>query len=161
MEFPSLSFRRLTLDSIPKYRVYRGFMDRLTIGQVAKRAGINLQTIRYYERQGILAPVSRTDAGYRMFSSESVRRIHFIKRAQELGFSLKEIKDLLSLRLDAHTTQADIRKRARAKIADVEQKILHLRAIHASLLRMAKDCSGCGALKDCPILESLDGKERA
>ncbi len=134
-------------------------MDSLTIGQVAKRAGINLQTIRYYERQGILAPVHRTDAGYRMFSSESVRRIHFIKRAQELGFSLKEIKDLLSLRLDAHTTQADIRKRARAKIADVEQKILHLQAIHASLLRMAKDCSGCGALKDCPILESLDGKE--
>ena len=92
-------------------------MDSLTIGQVTKRAGINLQTIRYYERQGILAPVSRTDAGYRMFSSESVRRIRFIKRAQELGFSLKEIKDLLSLRLDTHTTQADIRKRARAKIA--------------------------------------------
>jgi len=134
-------------------------MDSLTIGQVTKRAGINLQTIRYYERQGILAPVSRTDAGYRMFSSESVRRIRFIKRAQELGFSLKEIKDLLSLRLDTHTTQADIRKRARAKIADVEQKILHLQAIHARLLRMAKDCSGCGSLKGCPILESLDGKE--
>ena len=150
---------RFALDSIPTYRVYRGFMDSLTIGQVAKRAGINLQTIRYYERQEILAPVSRTDAGYRMFSSESVRRLHFIKRAQELGFSLKEIKDLLSLRLDAHTTQADIRKRARARIADVEQKILHLQAIHASLLRMAEDCSGCGSLKDCPILESLDKEE--
>ena len=134
-------------------------MDSLTISKVAKRAGINLQTVRYYERQGLLAPVSRTDAGYRIFSSDAVRRIRFIKRAQELGFSLKEIKELLSLRIDAHTTQADIRKRTRTKIADVEQKILHLQAIHASLLRMAEDCSGCGALKDCPILESLDGKD--
>lgn len=134
-------------------------MDSLTISQVANRASINLQTIRYYERQGLLAPMSRTEAGYRIFSSESVRRIRFIKRAQELGFSLTEIKDLLSLRIDAHTTQADIRNRAEAKIADVEQKIRHLQAIHASLLRMAKDCSGCGSLKDCPILEGLDGKE--
>ena len=86
-------------------------------------------------------------------------RIRFIKRAQGLGFSLKEIKDLLFLRIDAHTTQADIRKRTQAKIADVEQKIRHLQAIHTSLLRMAKDCSGCGPLKSCPILESLDGKE--
>ena len=134
-------------------------MDSLTIGEVAKRGGVNIQTIRYYERQGLLAPTSRTEAAYRIFSAESVRRIHFIKRAQELGFSLKEIKDLLSLRIDAHTTQADIRKRALAKIADVEQKILHLQAIHASLLRMAEDCSGCGSLKDCPILESLDKEE--
>ncbi len=131
-------------------------MDSLTISQVAKRGGVNIQTIRYYERQGLLAPTSRTEAAYRIFSAESVRRIRFIKRSQELGFSLKEIKDLLSLRIDAHTTQADIRKRTQAKIADVEQKILHLQAIHASLLRMAEDCSGCGSLKDCPILESLD-----
>ncbi len=136
-------------------------MDSLTIGEVAKRGGVNIQTIRYYERQGLLAPTSRTEAAYRIFSAESVRRIHFIKRAQELGFSLKEIKDLLSLRIDAHTTQADIRKRALAKIADVEQKILHLQAIHASLLRTAEGCSGCGSLKDCPILESLDKEEMA
>ena len=134
-------------------------MDGLSISQVAKRGGVNIQTVRYYERQGLLAPTSRTEAAYRIFSAESVRRIRFIKRAQELGFSLKEIKDLLSLRIDAHTTQADIRKRTQAKIADVEQKILHLQAIHASLLRMAEDCSGCGSLKDCPILESLDKEE--
>ncbi len=134
-------------------------MDSLSISQVAKRGGVNIQTIRYYERQGLLAPTSRTEAAYRIFSAESVRRIRFIKRAQELGFSLKEIKELLSLRIDAHTTQADIRERTRAKIADVEQKILHLQAIHASLLRMAEDCSGCGSLKDCPILESLDKEE--
>lgn len=134
-------------------------MGSLSISQVAKQAGINVQAVRYYERQKLLAPTSRTEAGYRIFSSESVRRIRFIKRAQELGFSLKEIKDLLSLRIDTHTTQADIRKRARAKIADVEQKIIHLQAIHASLLRLTEDCSGCGSLKECPILESVDGKE--
>lgn len=134
-------------------------MDSLTISQVAKRAGINLQTVRYYERQTLLAPTSRTEAGYRIFSPQSVRRIRFIKRAQELGFSLKEIKELLSLRIDAHTTQADIRKRTQLKIVDVEQKIRHLEAIHASLLRMTEDCSGCGSLNDCPILEGLDGKD--
>ena len=79
-------------------------MNSLSISQVAKRGGVNIQTIRYYERQGLLAPTSRTEAGYRIFSAESVRRIRFIKRAQELGFSLKEIEDLLSLRIDAHTT---------------------------------------------------------
>ncbi|HVB55470.1 MAG TPA: MerR family transcriptional regulator [Candidatus Acidoferrales bacterium] len=134
-------------------------MDGLSINQLAKSGGVNLQTVRYYERQELLAPISRTEAGYRIFSSETVRRIRFIKRAQELGFSLKEIKDLFSLRIDAHTTQADIRKRTQAKIADVKQKILHLQAIHASLLRMAEDCSGCGPLKDCPILASLDKEE--
>ncbi len=77
---------RCALDSIPKYRVYRGFMDSLTVSQVAKRGGINLQTIRHYERQGLLAPVPRTNAGYRMFSSKSVRRIRFIKRAQSWAF---------------------------------------------------------------------------
>lgn len=134
-------------------------MDGLTISEFAKLGGINLQTVRYYERQGLLAPTPRTEAGYRIFSSGSVRRIRFIKRAQELGFSLKEIKELLSLRIDAHTTQADIRERTQAKIADVEQKIRHLQAIHASLLQMTEDCAGCGPLKDCPILESLDKEE--
>lgn len=134
-------------------------MDSLTVSQVAKRGDINLQTVRYYERQGLNAPTSRTEAGYRLFSFDAVRRIRFIKRAQELGFSLHEIKDLLSLRIDAHTTRADIRKRARAKIADVEQKIGRLQAIHASLLAMAENCSDCGSLKDCPILDGLDGKE--
>jgi MerR family mercuric resistance operon transcriptional regulator len=134
-------------------------METLTTSQLAKNGGVNLETIRYYERQGLLAPTTRTEAGYRIFSSEALRRIRFIKRAQELGFSLNEIKELLSLRVDTHTTQADIRERAQAKLVDVEQKIRHLEAIHKSLLRMTEDCSGCGSLKDCPILESLDREE--
>lgn len=134
-------------------------MESLTISQVARRGGVNIQTVRYYERQGLLTPTSRTKAAYRIFSADSVRRIRFIKRSQDLGFSLKEIQDLLSLRLDAQTTQAEVRKRTRAKIADVEQKILHLQAIHETLLRMAERCSGCGSLENCPILASLDEEE--
>src|SRR5487761_1191025 len=111
-------------------------MDILTISKLAERGGVNLQTIRYYERQGLLAPAARTDAGYRIFQPETARRIRFIKRAQELGFSLSEIKELLSLRVDAQTTRADIRHRAQAKVADVEQKLRHLEAIRASLSRL-------------------------
>ena len=134
-------------------------MNSLTVSRVAKSSGINLQTVRYYERQGLIVPDRRSEAGYRLFSSDAVRRIRFIKRAQEVGFSLIEIKELLSLRVDAQATPADIRKGAMAKIADVEQRIRHLQAMHETLLRIMEDCSGCGSLKDCPILESLDGKE--
>lgn len=129
------------------------------ISQLATQSCVNLQTVRYYERQGLLAPTARTEAGYRIFQPETARRIRFIKRAQELGFSLSEIKDFLSLRIDRHTTQADIRKRAQAKLADVEQRIRHLEAIHASLSRLTKSCRGCGPIEDCPILENLNRKE--
>ena len=134
-------------------------MDSLTTSKLAERGGVNLQTVRYYERQGLLAPIARTDAGYRIFEPETARRIRFIKRAQELGFSLTEIKELLSLRVDAHTTQAEIRQRAQTKLAEVAQKIRHLKAIHASLSRLTKSCRGCGPVDDCPILESMNGEE--
>lgn len=131
-------------------------MSVLTVSQVAKQGGVNLQTVRYYERQGLLTPTSRTESGYRIYQKDAIRRLRFIKRAQELGFSLSEIKELLSLRVDAHTTSADIRVRAKAKLADIEQKINHLEAIHASLARLIKGCQGCGPAAECPILENLD-----
>lgn len=134
-------------------------MEKLTISHVARQGGVNLQTIRYYERLGLLAPAYRTETGYRIYQNDTVRRIRFIKRAQELGFSLSEIEELLSLRLDTHTTAADIRVRAQAKLADVDQKIKHLHAIHASLSRLIKSCRGCGPAAECPILENLDGEE--
>lgn len=134
-------------------------MSKLTIGGLAKSGGVNLQTIRYYERQELLTPVARTESGYRIYQPDTVRRLRFIKRAQDLGFSLRDIKDLLSLRLDKHTTAADIRERAKVKRADVEQKIRQLQAIQASLSRLIKSCNGCGPLEDCPILENLDGEE--
>lgn len=131
-------------------------MDGLTTGELARRGGVNLESIRFYEQEGLLPKPPRTRAGYRVFPEESVRRIRFVKRAQELGFSLREIKELLGLRLDPHTSCADVRQKAEAKLADIEQKVRDLRRMHAALARLATACPGRGATADCPILESLD-----
>src|SRR5712692_7713612 len=95
-------------------------MKSLTIGRLAKQAGINLETVRYYERRGLLPKPPRTASGYRLFPADAALRLRFIRRAQELGFSLKEIRDLLALRVSPRTTSAEIRKRTEAKIADIE-----------------------------------------
>jgi MerR family mercuric resistance operon transcriptional regulator len=130
----------------------------LKIGEVAERGGVNLQTIRYYEREGLLPEPPRLASGYRMFPEIAVRRVRFIKRAQELGFSLAEIRDLLSLRDDAGAGARQMRERTKAKIADIEKKIRTLRAIKDALNRMTEKCSGCGPLSECPILDELDAK---
>lgn len=134
-------------------------MSGLTVSEVAKQGGVNLQTIRYYERQGLLTPTSRTESGYRIYQKDAIRRLRFIKRSQDLGFSLSEIKEILSLRVSTHTTSADIRARAEAKLVDIEQKIHHLEAIHASLARLIEGCHGYGSAAECPILENLDGAD--
>jgi MerR family mercuric resistance operon transcriptional regulator len=97
-------------------------------------------------------------SGYRTFPDSAVRRVQFIKRAQELGFSLAEIRELLSLRENADAGAQDVRQRARAKIADIEQKIRRLRAMKSALSALAKSCPGCGPLSDCPILDALEAK---
>lgn len=130
--------------------------EKLTIGRLARLGGVNLETIRYYERQGLLPAPPRTAAGYRVFPRETVRRLRFIKRAQELGFSLNEIAELLALRIRPGTKQADMRMRAEAKISDIEQKIQTLQAMKKTLRQLTERCEGCGPLADCPILESLD-----
>jgi MerR family transcriptional regulator, copper efflux regulator len=127
----------------------------ISTSELAKRGGVNLETIRYYERMGLLPKPPRSRAGYRQFSPESVRRVRFIKRAQELGFSLKEIKELLALRIAPGSTQADVRKRAQAKIVDIEKKVQYLRAMKKALIRLMESCCGSGPASDCPILESL------
>lgn len=134
-------------------------MDQLTTGEVAKRGGVKLETIRYYERCGLLPKPPRTASGYRVFAPEAVRRLHFVKRAQALGFSLKEIKQLLSLRAASKTECEDVRKRALAKISEIDAKIRTLRAMRKALLRLSAACAGRGSLSDCPILESLDFEE--
>lgn len=134
-------------------------MESLTIGTLAKAAQVNQQTIRYYEREGLLPEAPRRPSGYRMFSSDSVRRVRFIKRAQELGFSLAEIKDLLALRIDEERGSADARALAQRKIADIEQKIRTLQAMKKVLKNLSERCPGCGPTNECPILESLDPKE--
>ncbi|MCU1248423.1 MAG: MerR family transcriptional regulator [Edaphobacter sp.] len=128
----------------------------LKIGDVAERGGVNLQTIRYYEREGLLPEPPRLASGYRMFPESAVRRVRFIKRAQELGFSLAEIRELLSLRENADSGAQDMRERAKAKVADVEEKIRTLRAMKNALNALAETCRGCGPLSECPILNALD-----
>jgi Hg(II)-responsive transcriptional regulator len=130
----------------------------LRIGEVAKRGGVNLQTIRYYEREGLLPKPPRLASGYRVFPESVVRRVHFIKRAQELGFSLSKIRDLLSICADSEAGAQDVRERAGAKISDIEAKIRSLQAMKDALAALAETCPGCGPASDCPILDYLEAE---
>jgi MerR family mercuric resistance operon transcriptional regulator len=133
-------------------------MEHLKTGELAKRAGVNVETLRFYERKGLLPVPPRRESGYREYPAESVRLIQFIKRAQELGFSLGEIREVLALRVQPGTTCADVRERAEHKIDDVRQKIADLRAIERALQKLTATCTGSGPLSECPILENLDGE---
>jgi len=134
--------------------------DFFTTGEVASRGGVNLETIRYYERRGLLPKPPRTPAGYRTFDAAALRRLRFIKQAQALGFSLKEIKELLALRVDPRTSCADVRRRAEAKIADVEAKLRVLRTMKRALVQLTAACAGRGPVSACPILETLQERGR-
>jgi MerR family transcriptional regulator, copper efflux regulator len=131
-------------------------MAHLKIGELAEQGQVNLQTIRYYEREGLLPKPPRLASGYRVFSPDAVRRVRFIKRAQELGFSLKEIKELLLIRIDPEQDCSGVRKLARAKVADIEQKIRTLQSMRKVLGKLATACPGRGPLSECPILESFE-----
>jgi len=131
-------------------------MKSLTIGHLAREAGVKLETVRYYERCGLLQKPPRSASGYRLFPSDAARRLRFIRHAQELGFSLKEIRELLSLRVSRSSTSRDIRVRTEAKIADIEAKIRSLESMRKTLGKLANTCEGCVPLAECPILESLD-----
>ena len=131
-------------------------MDGLTIGDVAKQANVRIETLRYYVREGLVARPPRSRSNYRLYPEETVRRVQFIKRAQQLGFSLKEIQDLLTLRAAPQARCADVRERALAKIHQIEHKLHTLQAMHTALTRLVAACVGQGPITDCPILESLD-----
>src|SRR5882724_11022457 len=136
-------------------------MDRLTIGEVAKQAHVCIETLRYYERTGLVASPPRSESNYRLYPQETVRRVQFIKRAQELGFSLKEIIELLALRATPETPCADVRTRALDKITAIEEKIRVLHAMKNALVQLVEECSGQGEITDCPILAALDTKGKA
>jgi Hg(II)-responsive transcriptional regulator len=128
----------------------------MTIGDLARRAGVNVQTVRYYERRGLLAEPSRTPAGYRTYAEDALERLRFIRRAQELGFTLAEIEELLVLRLDPHTTAATVKARAEGKLEDVERRIHDLERIKRALSHLVRRChGGHGPVGDCPLLEAL------
>ncbi len=134
-------------------------MSTLTIGQVARQAGVGIETIRFYEREGLLEEPLRRPSGYRQYPENVVTRIHFIKRAQQLGFSLKEITELLTLRVDGHTSCEDVKHRTEAKLAEVERKLIELQRMRHALLHVAALCTGQGPASACPMLEALDQQE--
>lgn len=131
-------------------------MSGLKVGEVARKAGVKLQTIHYYERRGLLAPPPRTPSNYRAYPQETVRRVRFIKRAQELGFTLSEIEELLSLRAEPRGRCADVRQRAEAKVRDINEKVRTLQAMKKALTGLIGECSGNAPVSHCPILEALD-----
>jgi MerR family mercuric resistance operon transcriptional regulator len=134
--------------------------ESLTIGRLARAVGVNLETVRFYERRGLLPKPPRSGSGYRLFPVEAKRHLRFIRRAQELGFSLGEIQELLSLRVAPAARSADVRRRAQAKITDIEAKIRSLQSMKKALRELTQTCSGCGPVRDCPILESLDAEDK-
>jgi MerR family transcriptional regulator, copper efflux regulator len=137
--------------------VVRGNMKHMTIGQVAQRAGMGVETVRFYEREGLLnRPARSPSSGYRLYEEEVIARLLFIMRAKELGFTLSEIKELLSLRVDPGTCCEDVKARAEVKIADIDERIRTLQRMRKALLRLTRECGG----PDCPILEALDGHLR-
>lgn len=130
----------------------------LSIGQVADAAAVNVQTLRYYERVGLVPPAKRSRAGYRLYTDETVRMVSFVKRAQELGFTLKEIKELLKFRTAGLQKRDAVRSAAEAKVADIDARIEDLTAIRAALSSLLKSCSCQSTKPTCPILEALEKK---
>ncbi|MGH7674796.1 MAG: MerR family transcriptional regulator [Gemmatimonadales bacterium] len=131
-------------------------MLALTIGQVAAAADVNIQTIRYYERRGLFAAPRRTPSGYRQYAGDAISRLRFIKHAQELGFSLKEIQELLGLRVRHGAACDAVERKTRQKIALVQQKIRDLQRMKRTLEHLAAACEARQPTDDCPILEALE-----
>lgn len=143
-----------------KKTIARKTRKALRSGEVARQAGVNGETLRYYERHGFLEKPPRTKSGYRLYSPDTVRRIRFIKRAQALGFSLREIKELLELSVGQNRKLCtDVRKRAEAKLTATVEKIRDLQAIKRSLTKLVTSCHEKKATSECPILEALDEEE--
>jgi Hg(II)-responsive transcriptional regulator len=135
-------------------------MNILTIGQVSKRTGVGVETLRYYEREGLVEePARGHSSGYRQYPEAVVQRIHFIKRAQRLGFSLKEIAELFALRVDPTTPAHEVKQRTIAKLAEIECKIEELLRMKRALEHITHLCTGEGPVSQCPILDMLDRQE--
>ncbi len=131
-------------------------MRTLTISKAARQAGVGVETIRFYERKGLIEQPPTPDGGYRTYPNETVKRILFIRQAQELGFSLREIDELLSLRSTPGTDCAAIRERASAKLQEVERKVRQLAKIGSALKTVIASCPSHGGLDGCSIIEALE-----
>lgn len=131
-------------------------MQTLRIGQLAHEADVHIETLRFYERKGLLKPGKRTEKGYRLYDLNDVSRVRFIKQAQRLGFSLREVLELFELKLDRKSKCADVEKRAEAKIAEINHKIGSLQKMRTVLKTLAKSCQGSVPSSECPILKAFE-----
>ncbi|MDR4493152.1 MAG: MerR family DNA-binding protein [Nitrospirales bacterium] len=136
----------------------------MKIGEIAKQAQVGIETIRFYERKGLLGQPPRTPGGYRVYPREAIAQIRFIKRAKELGFSLSEIADLLSLATNPTATCADVKHRAMDKLSAIRERMTDLQRMKRALGRLVASCNGRGPIDHCPIIEcfgTLQPKEVA
>ena len=131
----------------------------MQIGQLAQHAGVPIDTVRYYERQGILPPPQRQASGYRHYRSDDVARLRFVRRAKALGFSLAEVRELLALSSRPAEDMAGLKAAASEKLAGVEYKLAELERVRDGLKALITACPGHGALARCPILVALSGEE--
>ena len=135
--------------------------ETLRIGEVAAGAGVNVETLRFYERRGLLKEPKRDpSSGYRGYPLEAVRLVKFIKRAQELGFTLKEVGELLRLRESQGATCAEVRAAARSKLEDIDRRVKTLQAMRRVLLALHESCTSNGSIRHCPIIESIERADR-
>jgi len=129
----------------------------MTIGKLAKAAGVGVETIRFYERKGLIKKPQRKAGGFRHYSTEEAFRIKFIKRAQELGFTLKEVKDLLELQSKRKITGAEVRAKADQKIKDIKKKISDLKRMETSLVELCRVCGeGEQAIRECRVFDCFN-----
>jgi MerR family copper efflux transcriptional regulator len=131
-------------------------MRTLRIGELASKGNVNLETIRYYERKGLMRPPPRSPSGHRAYPPGDLLRLRFIKRSQALGFTLTEIKELLALKVTPNQLCIDVVRQIEAKSLEVNAKIAQLQAIQRTLHKMKASCHGRYRVSECPILESLD-----
>lgn len=124
--------------------------------QVAEKAGVNVQTLRYYERRGLLPQPERLDSGYRAYGTDAVRIVRFVRRAQHLGFSLDEVDSLLDLANGGPRDCNAARRMAREKIAQLDDKIVSLSAMRESLTRLVETCDLSRSRRDCPLIDAME-----
>ena len=128
----------------------------LSVSELARRAGVELSTIRYYERRGLVKPASRRSSGYREYDADAIRRVRFVRHAQELGFSLDEVAELMALRMDVKGSCVDVRQRAERKVQDIGAKIISLNRMRSVLEKLIESCRSDAPSSECPILEAID-----
>ena len=128
-------------------------MDTMAIGKIARRAGVSVDTVRYYEKNGLLAPTARLASGYRRYDEAQLRRLRFIREAQKLGFSLRDVRELLGLSRQRDVTR--VKRAAEKKLADVKARIAALERVRDGLGKLVAACPGHGLASDCPILKAL------